>query len=67
VQWRRWWREVFAASGFWRSARRQLRTPIPVRALPGALLRRFSGDSQAQLMIAGLRFLSPITTAAGAM
>ena len=66
ARWRRWWRDVFAASAFWRSARGQLRTPVAVRALPGALLRRFSGDSQAQL-IAGLRFLAPITTAAGAM
>jgi hypothetical protein len=66
ARWRRWWRDVFPASGFWRSARGQLRTPVPVRALPGALLRRFSGDSQAQL-IAGLRFLAPITTAAGVM
>ena len=66
ARWRRWWREVFAASVFWRSARGQLRTPVPVRALPGALLRRFAGDLQAQL-IAGLRFLAPITTAAGAM
>lgn len=66
ARWRRWWREVFAASGFWRHARGQLRTPVPVRALPGALLRRFTGDLQAQL-IATLRFLAPITTAAGAM
>jgi hypothetical protein len=66
ARWRRWWRTAFAVSAFWRSARGQLRTPVPVRALPGALLRRFTGDVQAQL-IATLRFLAPITTAAGAM
>jgi hypothetical protein len=66
ARWRRWWREVFAASAFWRTARGRLRTPVPAGALPGALLRRFSGDLQAQL-IAGLRFLAPITTAAGVM
>ena len=66
ARWRRWWRDVFAASGFWRGARGQLRTPVAARELPGALLRRFAGDSQAQL-IAALRFLAPITTAAGAM
>ena len=66
VRWRRWWRDVFAASPFWRRARGQLRTPIALRALPGALLRRFAGDLQAQL-IATLRFLAPITTAAGVM
>ena len=66
ARWRRWWREVFAASAFWRNARGQLRTPAPAGALPGALLRRFTGDLQSQL-VAGLRFLAPITTAAGAM
>lgn len=66
ARWRRWWREVFAESAFWRGARGQLRTPVPVGALPGALLQRFAGDLQARL-IAGLRFLAPITTAAGAM
>ena len=66
ARWRRWWREVFAASAFWRNARGQLRTPVPARALPGGLLRRFAGDLQTQL-IAGLRFLAPITTPAGAM
>jgi len=66
VRWRRWWRAVFAASAFWRGARGQLRTPVPLRALPGALLQRFAGDVTDRL-IAGLRFLAPITTAAGAM
>ena len=66
ARWRRWWLTVFAASPFWRHARGRLRLPVPARELPGALLRRFAGDLQTQL-IAGLRFLAPITTAAGAM
>ena len=66
VRWRRWWHAAFAESRFWRSARGQLRTPVAATALPGGLLQRFAGDLQAQL-IAGLRFLAPITTAAGAM
>jgi hypothetical protein len=66
ARWRRWWRAVFAESAFWRGARGQLRTPLPVGALPGALLQRFAGDLQARL-IAALRFLAPLTTAAGAM
>ena len=66
ARWRRWWRDVFAGSAFWRTARGQLRTPVPAHALRGELLRRFAGDLQARL-IAGLRFLAPITTAAGAM
>lgn len=63
-RWRRWWREVFAESAFWRAARGRLDTPLSAAALPGALLRRFAGDLQAQL-VAALRFLGPITTAAG--
>ncbi len=66
ARWRRWWRAVFAASAFWRGARGQLRTPVPLRALPGGLLQRFAGDLTDRL-IAGLRFLAPLTTAAGAM
>ena len=66
ARWRRWWREVFAESPFWRAARGQLRTPVSATALPGGLLQRFVGDLRAQL-IAGLRFLTPITTSAGAM
>jgi hypothetical protein len=66
ARWRRWWRDGFAASAFWRTARGQLRTPVPAHGLPGALLRRFTGDLQSQL-IATLRFLAPITTSAGAM
>ena len=64
ARWRRWWREVFAASPFWRAARGQLHTPLSAAALPGALLQRFAGDLQARL-VAGLRFLGPITTAPG--
>ena len=66
ARWRRWWREVFAESPFWRAARGQLRTPVNAIALPGGLLQRFAGDLRAQL-IAGLRFLAPITTSAGVM
>ncbi len=66
ARWRRWWRDVFAASTFWRHARGQLRTPVPAHRLPGALVRRFAGDLQTQL-IATVRFLAPITTSAGAM
>jgi hypothetical protein len=55
ARWRRWWRGVFAASPFWRAARGQLRTPVAAAALPGARL------------IAGLRFLSPLTTSSAAM
>jgi hypothetical protein len=66
ARWRRWWRAVFAESPFWRAARGQLRTPVSATALPGGLLQRFAGDLRGQL-IAGLRFLAPITTSASVM
>ena len=61
ARWRRWWREVFAESAFWRAARGQLHAPLSAAALPGALLQRFAGNLQARL-VAGLCFLSPLTT-----
>ena len=64
ARWRRWWREVFAESAFWRAARGQLHAPVATAALPGALLRRFAGDLRARL-VAGLRFLGPLSTARG--
>ena len=64
TRWRRWWRAVFAHSAFWRAARGQLHTPVAAAALPGGLLQRFVGDLRARL-VAGLRFLSPITTGLG--
>lgn len=64
ARWRRWWHEVFAESAFWRAARGQLHAPVVAAALPGALLQRFAGDLQARL-VAGLRFLGPITTGPG--
>lgn len=64
TRWRRWWREVFAESAFWRAACGQLHAPLSAAALPGALLQRFAGDLQARL-VAGLRFLCPITTGPG--
>ena len=62
ARWRRWWREVFAPSAFWRSARGRLRSPQADGALPGGLVQRFAGDLRARL-VAALRFLSPLTTA----
>lgn len=64
ARWRRWWREVFAQSAFWRAARGQLQTPVVAATLPGSLLQHFAGDLQARL-VAGLRFLCPISTRPG--
>jgi hypothetical protein len=68
ARWRRWWREAFAASRFWRAAAGRFGTPIVRELLPWSLLGRFGGDARDQL-VATLRFLGPITTASarGAM
>ncbi|MGH7644466.1 MAG: hypothetical protein ACREMR_02670 [Gemmatimonadales bacterium] len=68
ARWRRWWREAFASSRFWRAAAGRFGTPIARERLPWSLLERFAGDARDRL-VATLRFLGPITTASarGAM
>lgn len=68
ARWRRWWREAFATSRFWRAAAGRFGTPIARALLPLSLLERFAGDTRERL-VATLRFVGPITTASarGAM
>ena len=60
ARWRRWWREAFTASPFWRSTRAAFMPPVDEDRLPATLLERFAGGA-AERMIALLRFLAPIT------
>ncbi len=60
-RWRRWWRENFAASPFWKAARARLAAPLSAEDLPLGLCDRFGIDSPDRLVDL-LRFLSPITT-----
>jgi hypothetical protein len=68
ARWRRWWREAFATSRFWRGAAGRFGTPIARELLPLSLLDRFAGAVRDRL-VATLRLLGPITTASarGAM
>ena len=68
ARWRRWWREAFASSRFWRAAAGRFGTPIARERLQWSLLERFAGEARDRL-VATLRFLGPITTASarGAM
>jgi len=68
ARWRRWWREAFATSRFWRAAAGRFGTPIARELLPLSVLERFAGEARDRL-VATLRFLAPITTASarGAM
>jgi hypothetical protein len=60
ARWRRWWRDTFPATPFWRAARAAL-MPLPDGTrLPAALIDRFGGDPQDRL-VALLRFLGPLT------
>jgi hypothetical protein len=63
-RWRRWWRETFAESPFWRAAAAAFMPPAGPGRLPLSLLERFAGDDEARL-VALLRFLGPITGGAG--
>jgi hypothetical protein len=59
-RWRRWWREGFTATRFWKVARATFMPPIDRERLPASLLERFTGDD-ADRLIALLRFIGPIT------
>jgi hypothetical protein len=63
-RWRRWWRDGFTATPFWRIARAAFMPPVEHDSLPASLLDRFTGDA-ADRLIALLRFLGPVTGGAG--
>jgi len=60
-RWRRWWRENFAASAFWKAARARFLPPLWAEQLPLGLCERFGMES-ADHVVDLLRFLAPITT-----
>jgi hypothetical protein len=60
ARWRRWWRDTFTATPFWRVARAAFMPPPDGTQLPAALIDRFGGDAQDRL-VALLRFLGPVT------
>ena len=60
ARWRRWWRDAFTATPFWRIARAGFMPPIEETRLPATLIDRFDGDGQDRL-VALLRFLGPLT------
>jgi len=59
-RWRRWWREVFPATRFWKEARARFLPPVPEGDLPGSLLARFAAEALEGL-VSLLRFLAPIS------
>ena len=63
-RWRRWWRDGFTATPFWRIARAAFMPPVEHGSLPASLIERFTGDA-ADRLIALLRFLGPVTGGTG--
>jgi hypothetical protein len=61
-RWRRWWRETFVQSRFWKGAQARFSPPVDLDTLPRSLLHRFRGKNQRERVRALLVFLSPVTT-----
>jgi len=61
VRWRRWWRELFPTTAFWRAMAGRFAPAVAIAELTGSLLARFEG-STTRRVIAALRFLSPLST-----
>jgi hypothetical protein len=64
-RWRRWWREAFTASPFWKGLRGRFGRPLAEGRLPLSLIDAFDGDASTKL-IATLELLRPVTTASWA-
>lgn len=60
-RWRRWWRETFVGSAFWRAAQARFTPPVVEAALPGALLERFTAEASPGSLVQTLQFLAPIS------
>lgn len=60
-RWRRWWRECFAITPWWRASRGQFVSPPPVDRLPGGLLGHFGDTGTSTALVNTLRWLSPVT------
>jgi len=59
-RWRKWWRDRFTTSPFWRQAAAAFMPPVNQDRLPASLIERFIGSAPERL-IAVLRLLLPIT------
>lgn len=59
-RWRRWWREQFITTRFWRQRRGLFPTPTHVGCLPGGFFRVITGTLIERILQA-LLFLSPLS------
>lgn len=67
ARWRTWWREVFTATPFWRSARAQWVPAVSEATLPASLLERFVEveEDEASRLVRLLDIIKPVTTSSG--
>jgi len=61
VRWRRWWREVFAVTALWASARGRFVPPVAADELPKGLMCRFGELHKPESVVAMMRFLAPVS------
>lgn len=59
-RWRRWWREAFTETRFWKQARGSIPEPKRTATQPRGMLNAFQGSLDKKIILL-LRFLSPIT------
>lgn len=63
LRWRRWWRQEFLRTAFWRAARSRFMPALADDRLPARLLDRFDAASPSDRLTQALRFLSPLSIA----
>jgi transposase-like protein len=61
-RWRRWWRESFVETPFWKAARGRFAPPLEERRLPASLLERCGQRERRQRILQVLAFLAPLST-----
>lgn len=61
---RRWFGEKLLATDFWKGSSGTLGLPPEPRRMPLSLLERFVADDDAERLLLGLRFLSPLSASA---
>lgn len=61
-RWRRWWREDFVRSRFWKAACGLLKKPVMNSRLPLSLLEAFGKPKAKDKLVDLLRFILPLTT-----
>lgn len=62
-RWRRWWRETFPLTGFFKEVRSRFLPPLDPDSLPLSLLLRF-GKGTLEAILSLLRFLAPLSRGA---